>query len=81
MNAYGYNPKDYSSIYSLNGIEGSKVAKVFSDNDSENTIIFNGTCPTIFGMRAERGTRQFEASLFRIRHKEDTQFFFVSFIM
>lgn len=73
MKNHGYDPKDFSSIYSLNKIEGSKVMKVFTDNETDNLISFNGTCLSTYSMRAERGTKQFAASLFRIRHKEDPQ--------
>ena len=74
MGKHGYDPKAFSSIYSLNKIEGSKVMKVFTDNETDNLISFNGTCLNTYSMRAERGTKQFAASLLRIRHKEDPQY-------
>lgn len=74
MGKHGYDPKAFSSIYSLNKIEGSKVMKVFTDNETENLISFSGTCLSTYSMRAERGTKQFAASLLRIRHKEDPQY-------
>ena len=74
MKNHGFDPREFPSIYSLKEIEGSKIMKVFSDNETENTIVFNGTCLNTFAMRAERGTKQFAASLMRIRHKEDPKF-------
>lgn len=71
MKANGFDPSEYSSIYSLKEIEGSKVIKVINSDDTINTIFLEGTCPKTFGMRAQRGTKQFAASLLRIRRKEE----------
>lgn len=81
MENHGYDPKEYPLIYSIKEIEGSKTMKVFSDNETDNTISFNGTCVNTFAMRAERGTIQFAASLFRIRHKDDQQYSLFMFFL
>lgn len=81
MENHGYDPKEYPLIYSVKPIEGSKIMKVFTDNETDNTISFNGTCTNAFAMRAERGTKQFAASLSRIRRKDTEEYLLLFFFL
>ena len=70
MKSNGFDPNEYSCIYNLVKNDGSKLSKVFTDNEIENTIIFDGTCPETFSMRANKMTKQFNASFFASRSNQ-----------
>ena len=71
MKSNGFDHNEYSCIYNLVKNDGSKLSKVFTDNEIENTIIFDGTCPETFSMRANKMTKQFNASILRLKKQSN----------
>ena len=70
MKNCGFDPKEYSCIYNLVKNEGSKMSKVFSENEMGDTILFDGTCSETYSMRANRETKQFRATISRLKRQK-----------
>ncbi|KAK8830098.1 hypothetical protein WA556_000740 [Blastocystis sp. ATCC 50177/Nand II] len=71
MKNCGFDPKEYSCIYNLVKNEGSKMSKVFSENEMGDTILFDGTCSETYSMRANRETKQFRATISRLKRQSN----------
>ena len=71
MKNCGFDPKEYSCIYNLVKNEGSKMSKVFSENEMGDTILFDGTCSETYSMRANRETKQFRATISRLTRQSN----------
>ena len=47
------------------------MSKVFSENEMGDTILFDGTCSETYSMRANRETKQFRATISRLKRQSN----------
>ena len=73
MNRYNYNPHKYSSVFSLQKLDGAKVMKICTDNGSEKVLVFNGTCNNkTYLVKPDNNTEQARCKLERQRESRQT---------
>ena len=73
MNRYNYDPHKFSSVFSLQKLDGAKVMKICTDNESEKVLVFNGTCNNkTYLVKPDNNTAQAKCKLERQRESRQT---------
>ena len=73
MKEHSFDPEFYSCIYTLRKIDGSKSSRVFSVDEINSTISFDGSCESSYSLRSDHDTKQSQASISRIRNEVKQQ--------